>query len=275
MRRFDPQELADEMVNVFHTMDEVKKEVIEFKRNQAGIEQNQRSAVVKALKTLASMIATRNWYRKETEGLKKEIDVWQRKHKSNPIADTAKNELIDILVQHGIKWRDWSSSDRIRKLLEQLQCKTMKEWTEGLYSKVLNGSRKDEGEVIGISKGADNFLRDFGYFDRVPIDIHEKRFIIRTGIFHYCSSRDSDPLAYKDVQKSLVVFCRKYLSGSVMENINLGKAPGVVDIFIWNFCSKNRYNICGAEPNFYKCPLSTVCLSARTRETLILESLSM
>ena len=58
--RFVPQLPADEMVKVFHSMDEVKKEVIEFKRNAARIEQNQCSAVTKALKTLASIIATRN-----------------------------------------------------------------------------------------------------------------------------------------------------------------------------------------------------------------------
>jgi len=264
--RFDPQELADEMVKFFHTMHEVKKEITEFKRNVAGIERNQSSAIVKALKTLASMIATRNYYRKVTKGFKKEIDIWQRNHNSNPLTDTAKNELIIILDQHGMNWPGWSSSDRIRKLLEQLQDKTVKEWTEGLYKKVLIGSKNDEGEVIGIGKGADNFLRDYGYFDRVPIDIHEKRFILRTGIFNYCSSMDSDPLEPKDLQEALVVFCGKYLSGSEIENIDLGKAPGVVDIFIWNFCAKNRYNICGATPKCHECPLSAVCLFTRAGE---------
>jgi len=265
--RFDPQELADEMVKVFQTMDEVKKEINEFKRNAAGIEQNQCSAVAKAIKKLASMSATRNWYRKVTEGFENEIDIWQKKHESNPLTDTSRNELIGILDKHGMKWSGWSSSDRIKKLFEQLQDKTMKEWTKGLYSKVLSGSRKDEGEILGISKGADNFLRDFGYFDRVPIDIHEKRFILRTGIFHHCSSSDSDPLAYKDIQEALVTFCRNYLSGIIIENIDIGQAPGVVDNFIWNFCSKdknnickNKYNICGARPKCHECPLGEVCL---------------
>ncbi|MCW3990932.1 MAG: hypothetical protein NWE88_12760 [Candidatus Bathyarchaeota archaeon] len=258
--RFDPQELANEMVLVFRTMDEAITEVIEFKENAVGIEQNKPSVVTKALKTLASMIATRNFYRTGTEGFINGINVWQKNHKSSPLSTPAKNELIAILDQHGMKWPGWSSSDRIRLLLEQLQEKTMKEWTKSLYSKVRSGEKKDEGKVIGIQKGADNFLRDFGYFDRIPIDIHEKRFILRTGIFHFCSSRDSDPLANKDFQNALVLFCRNYLSGIMMEDIDIGIAPGIVDDFIWNYCAKFKRNICGATPLCHECKLNTVCL---------------
>ena len=157
--RFDPQELADEMVEYSKTMDNFKKGVNIFKGNKDGIKQNLCSTVAEALKMLASLIATRNWYRPGSKEFKKEIDDWQTRHKNNPLAVDAKNELIDIVDRHGMKGPGWSNKDRIEKLLEQIQVKTMKEWTEGLYSKVLSDSKEEEGEVLGIDKGADNFLR--------------------------------------------------------------------------------------------------------------------
>lgn len=130
-------------------------------------------------------------------------------------------------------------------------------------------------EMVKFFHTMDEAEKEVIEFKRNAAGIEQQRFILRTGIFHYCSSRDSDPLAYEDVKKALIVFCGKYLPGSVIENIDLGKAPGVVEKFIWNFCAEKGYNICGVEPKCHGCPLGTVCLSARAREAFILESLSM
>ncbi len=129
-------------------------------------------------------------------------------------------------------------------------------------------------EMVKFFHTMDEAKKEVIEFERNAAGIEQQRFILRTGIFHYCSPRDSDPLAYKDVQKALVIFCGKYLSGSAMENIDLGKAPGIVEDFIWSFCAENGYNICGAEPKCHGCPLGAVCLSARARDAFILESLS-
>jgi hypothetical protein len=52
-------------------------------------------------------------------------------------------------------------------------------------------------------KGIDELLRDCGYFDRVPIDIHEQRFKVRTGIFQQYSP-SCDPLDKREYHEALV-----------------------------------------------------------------------
>jgi len=61
-------------------------------------------------------------------------------------------------------------------------------------------------------KGRDNILRDYGFFNHVPIDVHEKRFLLRTGIFHkYASKEAADPTSYNDLADALKSFCKAEL----------------------------------------------------------------
>jgi len=119
------------------------------------------------------------------------------------------------------------------------------------------------------------FLRRYGYSTililvtgiEYLIDRHEMRFIIRTGIYHACSVKsESDPLEKSHFQYILTRFCDAYLSGYKVKGIDLGEAPGIVDIFIWSYCADERYKICAKILNCEKCNLKGVCLYAITNE---------
>ena len=129
---------------------------------------------------------------------------------------------------------------------------------EELYSLAIQGRTKVLGE-----KGRDDYLRSCGYWDRVPMDRHEMRFIIRTGIYHVCSIKGrNDPLQKESLQNALARFCSNYLKSYTIFGIDLGNAPGIVDTFIWSFCSRRRYGICGSVPRCGECPLKETCLYA-------------
>jgi len=155
------------------------------------------------------------------------------------------------------------------ELIDQLQNTTIRGWTEKLY----NLAREDKTEILG-EKGRDNYLRDFGYFDRVPMDRHEMRFIVRTGIYHNYSTRDrSDSLERSHLQTALANFCRIELAGFEVDEINntlnrrldLGHAPGVVDLFVWYFCSPRLYAVCTKKPRCEGCLLREPCMLHASR----------
>jgi len=87
------------------------------------------------------------------------------------------------------------------------------------------------------------------------------RFIVRTGIYHARSVKvRSDPLQMAAFHDALTRFCSDYLKGYTVFGIDLGSAPGIVDVFIWSFCSRERYGICGSVPKCGVCPLKEACL---------------
>lgn len=181
------------------------------------------------------------------------------KHGTNirtPIAKKELSNLIDTFAPSGIKV---SAKGRIGALLEY---SSIKQFTEEL-----NELAKQEktNKVLG-EKGRDNYLRDFGYWKRVPMDRHEMRFIVRTGIYHACSIKNNaDPLQKASLHDALFNFCSNYLKGYEIDEIDLGNAPGIVDIFIWSYCGKERYNICGSSPKCDICNLNSVCLYGLTK----------
>ncbi len=133
-----------------------------------------------------------------------------------------------------------------------------------------------------MDKGRDNYLRDVGYWDRIPIDIHQQRFQLRTGIFFRCSPPGhADPLNKASFQQAFIKFCDDYLGDSrritalFQENgfpdFSLQKSPGIADIFVYYFCADKAtftsgYQICAATPKCLlrapndDCPLFDTCL---------------
>ncbi|KXA90830.1 hypothetical protein AKJ57_03530 [candidate division MSBL1 archaeon SCGC-AAA259A05] len=115
-------------------------------------------------------------------------------------------------------------------------------------------------------KERDLYLRDVGYLDRIPIDKHEMRFILRTGIYHSCSRDSFDPLEKEDLQNSLKVFCKEYLDGVYFKNLKLSENPTIVDKIIWYHCAKSSpaLNVCGSRPkclkDYQSCPFTGGCL---------------
>jgi len=125
-------------------------------------------------------------------------------------------------------------------------------------------------------KSKNIFLRDIGKFEFVPIDIHEKRFLIRTGIFQYYLGKKidgaiiNDPFDDTQIEKALKQFSKDFLTGEKIEGYELADNPGIVDMFIWYHCAKKKEKngkniggagICGKNPRCNRCPLKNVCLT--------------
>ncbi len=123
-------------------------------------------------------------------------------------------------------------------------------------------------------KSKNIFLRDIGKFEFAPIDIHEKRFLIRTGIFQYYLGKEidgtiiNDPFDDTQIEKALKRFSKKFLTGEI-EGYKLADNPGIVDMFIWYHCAKKKEKngkniggagICGKNPRCNECPLKDACL---------------
>lgn len=212
-----------------------------------------------ALKLLVETKVTNSFYRvlpgPKKNGFEADFNSFLRNHKQNYRTSLAMDVLTDLIVKYSIfgieksKAKDW-----VEKLLGNYP--TMKNLTEDLYE-----MRKKGRNGLLRDKGADHYLRDVGYWDVIPIDVHEKRFLVRTGIYHALSIKSrQDPIGERTLQDVLSRFCSLYLKGKTIEDIDLGCAPGIVDLFIWSYCSEKRYDICGSTPRCSQCELINTCL---------------
>lgn len=233
---------------------EIKNDIKTFDQNIKEIEAD--PDCPQALKLLIELIITNSWYYKTPTYFETQFNHYISRYRVRGFqtADGMK-ELLNLAKLAPSRIRD-KAIQKVNLLVDQLKGKTIRSWTENLYQL----AKKNETTVLG-EKGRDNFLRDFGYFDRIPMDRHEMRFIIRTGIYHACSLQNHfDPLEKRHLQVALVDFCRKFLSAEKIEGVDMGKAPGIVDLFIWCHCSKEKYDICGKKPKCGECILSGYCL---------------
>jgi hypothetical protein len=163
------------------------------------------------------------------------------------------NKLSDITVNYSsFPITQLNANNWVNKLFRY---KNLKDFTESLYIQRKNG---EKSEILG-NKGADHYLRGVGYFDIIPIDLHERRFLIRTGIWHLFNVKDQDPTDMRSLQYALSEFCLHYLKGNPIEGIDLEVSPGIVDLLIWSYCSDQGYNICGKVPKCSSCKLETTC----------------
>jgi predicted transcriptional regulator len=253
---FDINKFADEfkktidwMLNDGHAQ-ELKDDLLSFQENKNILKNDPDS--IKALRMIIELIKTKGWRLRSPRNFDNKWNSFMKRmerHGTNFRTPEAQEELIEIVGE--------GKRENIEQLL---QYSTLKQFTDKLY----NLAKQGKTEVLG-EKGRDNYLRDFGYWDRIPMDRHEMRFIIRSGIYHACSSIDkSDSLEKMHLHDALNRFCGKYLKRHIVEGIELGSAPGIVDIFIWSFSAEDRYNICGATPRCDECKLNGVCLYALT-----------
>lgn len=236
----------DWMLRDRHTK-EIKDDLQFFKTYRNSLEENTNSP--EALYEIIELIATKGYRLKRNDDFYKKLDNFIDKYGENFRSNEAREKIIELVGTKATK-----------NVNDLLNYETIKEFTENLY----RSAKKGETFVLG-EKGRDEYLRDFGYWDRIPMDQHEMRFIIRTGIYHICSVDDqSDPLEKSHLHDALTRFCNSYLKGYVVEEIDLGEAPGIVDIFIWSFSAEDRYKMCGATPKCEECNLKGVCLYALT-----------
>jgi endonuclease III len=191
--------------------------------------------------------------------------------------DLLKEKEIDAFLSNIYKRKGIMDEAKIKiskflKSLENLELE-LKRWTEN--ERLENFKLKFQSllDEAGIGrKGRDNILRDCGYIECIPIDIHEQRFLIRTGIFHrYSTLENSDPTDYHHLANALRNFCKKELNGLKIDDINLADAPGVVDMIIWYFSQERTkqeisLKICAKRPRCNECPLrENLCLYAKTQ----------
>lgn len=253
--------------------DDIRKDIRDFRENMIGLRKNPN--YYKALERILDLIVTNSWWRPLPRDVRREyerqISAYHGKFGDDGFrTDEGKEKLSSIVNRFATSNRK-KAVRKISKLIEILIDRdiTISDWTKSLY-----GLAKDRKTEILGDKGRDNYLRDFGYFDRAPLDRHEWRFIVRTGIFHCYAKRDeSDPQDRDHLQAALVNFCNKQLEGFEVEEINnylgqrldLGKNAGMVDLFIWSYNADERYHICGKTPRCRQCSLNGSCMFARMR----------
>ena len=260
---FDINKFANEFKRLIDWMlndsAEVKKDIQMFKDNKNELSMNPESS--KALRILVELIVTQAWYYRKPRNFDKAIDTFIAKHGTNFKASAAQKDLVELVENFAPPRIIGRAKESIQKLLANYS--SIEQFTNKLHGLANQG----QTEILG-EKGRDNYLRDFGYWERIPMDRHEMRFIIRSGIYHTCSVRDeNDPLEKGSLHNALTRFGSTYLEGKVVEGIDLGNAAGIVDVFIWSYCGKERYNICGSTPKCNECNLNGACLYALTNPT--------
>lgn len=258
--RFDLNKFANEFDKLIDWMvednTEVRKKIQKFKDDKRGIAEE--PDYPEALKEFVKSLVTRAWYYKLPAGLDEKIDNIIKKYGAKFRTPEVKNDLIGLVKEKAPPKINTWAIDNLQKFLDEYN--TIAEFTRKLHDLAVKGKT----EVLG-EKGRDQYLRDFGYWDRIPMDRHEMRFIIRSGIYHACSAKyKNDPLRRSSLHDALTRFCTTFLKDKIVDDIDLGNAPGIVDIFIWEYCAREGYYVCRSTPECKECRLNSVCLYALT-----------
>lgn len=236
---------------------EIKRWLKTYQRQQSDLLND--ADAESALKLLVETKLTNSFYRPLPEPRRQQFqldfDSIIRKHVHNLRTSQAKDELTSLIVNYSIlRIAEGKAKEWVEKLLGDYP--TLRDFTEELYSVRRNGKKG-----LLENKGADHYLRDVGHWDIIPIDVHERRFLVRTGIFHTFSLPGrQDPLGYGSLQDALSTFCLFCLQGKIFEGVDLSSRPGIVDLFIWFYCADKKYEICGSTPKCGECGLNDACL---------------
>ena len=289
---YDIKNLADKFVEWIEEQFEVSEnDKVEVKKKKLAIKDDldrifrytkslqQDPDSLEILKYIIKLIDTNSWQRPfsrdneqkfelEFESLTQKFHTYQE-FRRNP---QAREELLEFVHSHNHYKKRFDVKTKVRKILDDFP--SLKHFVDNL----IELANKNKRDILG-PKGRDVFLRDFGYWKRTPIDIHERRFLLRTGIFHACSNylKFADPLEDQiPFQYALTRFCAQFLDRAPkltaffrsrgIESFELKESPGIIDLFIWYFCAEemknNRrtYEICSVKPNCKGCPLNGSCL---------------
>ncbi len=182
--------------------------------------------------------------------------------------------LIDLCNNLSSSNKVWKEvADALSQLKNALvESGSLKNWADKLHE-VTN--KYIEGEIskqaweyhpyrirrLGF-KGTCDVLKTLGYLDMVPIDRHEKRFQIRTGIaLRYGPSG----MSLEDDRFYIIAlrrYCFENLRDVEILGESLGFSPGIVDWIIWHFsCEKapGCKGICASNPKCSICPVKDLC----------------
>lgn len=270
MRTFDVASLRqgfEQLLQDRKYKEKIEMDIRDFLVNRNKLEKD--PYYIDAIRELGELVSSVNYFReKNARSFRDDFNARIRPLGTNFLStNKGRQGFIDIVVRNAALRKDVAER-KIRRILSELESKSVKDWLEELYAL----SKKGKRSVLG-PKGRDLFLRDMGYFDRVPIDIHEIRFILRTGIYHCCSKDFFDPLEKEDLQVALVNFCKENLAGLRFHNVDLSKSPGIVDLVIWYHSADPKsggFSVCSAKPKCVDekalCPFSEACLFSMIKE---------
>ncbi|RLG90053.1 MAG: hypothetical protein DRO36_06725 [Candidatus Hecatellales archaeon] len=164
--------------------------------------------------------------------------------------------------------------EKLTKILQYLKDNSISDWIIKLHED--NDQMRDMELSMGL-KSDDDFLKDHGFYEHVPVDRHTQRFLFRTGIIQWYLKRNDDVLTlfagtyeekYKLFQKIMVAFCKKFCDDIYVQTpsgeLRLAENPGILDIVIWRHCGEDEElgcrNICGNRPKCNECVFKEACL---------------
>lgn len=242
----------EELINKY------KKEIISG-RSEDSIEscKNIRGNNESILRQLLIVKVTKGFWRENSTKFKKAVKeggVWRAEYFQS---EKGKKILTGALKYYHDADGEYRNLNEF--LFKKLENDNMKKW--------IGMALKDEAirkNVLNGDKSWKIFLRDAYDFKYIPIDMHEKRFQIRTGIFHhYLGKEVHNPDKNEHYEIALKKFAEEFLSDINIVGYNLGENPGLVDKFIWLHCAANKKNggkgICAQEPKCKSCDLRGVC----------------
>jgi len=205
---FDFGRLADSMYKLFKTMydknENVKNEIRKAKKFKEELQTNPNHP--EAFKMLIDGIVSQSWYYSrilKKHEYKQELDMLLQKYGVKGLSIGKGRKAMLELIE---KW----APPRIRdRALQQIECllNLLKEMS---FREITEDMDKKEkiGECNFGKKGLNDFLRYMGYWDRVPIDKHEMRFIIRTGIYLAYPKEEFDLLNRDHLGEALKTFAK-------------------------------------------------------------------
>ena len=270
---YDIKRLIEHLMSHEEIGKRIKEEIVYYKQLKDDLQSGDSSnpGYREAFALLLEAIITQSWYYSLKGDERKNLYNLVHSYGVKGLTrGEGRKKLLELINRIGPRRRREIVRKKIIQLLNEMQTMEFHDWVKDLYNKAKKGKTK----ILGV-KGRDDYLRCVGYWDRVPIDRHEARFIIRTGIFHACSLSDKgDPLERDHLQEAVRAFCKKYLNGFKVLGINLGEAPGILDKFIWYYCkepskgegsNEEGLGICGKTPKCSECLLRNTCLFSLTK----------
>jgi len=160
--------------------------------------------------------------------------------------------------------------EKLKKILGDIKGNSIRDWIIKLHN-------KDDNAIptMGL-KSDDDFLKELGFYEHVPIDRHIKRFLFRAGIIHWYfkeKSEKGDNISklfngyrdsYRLFQKIMKAFCKEFCDDITICGLKLSENPGILDMIIWRHCGESEEhgckNICGSEPKCDECVFKESCL---------------
>ncbi|RLE84600.1 MAG: hypothetical protein DRJ67_10285, partial [Thermoprotei archaeon] len=203
--------------------DVVVRRVGEFQRNREALE---REAFPSGpLKLVVEAIVTQSWWRRNRWNMlldalrERDYSRWRKPLiRLEDLAFMAETMEFLYKSRKGRWWRDAAESLRFREAALR-EAGSLKAWVAEVHRAVdeMGGNWRRHEYVSGIKglgfKGINDVLRSLGYFDHAPMDIHERRFLLRTGVALKYGPPSGDPWSPEFCLEALRRFCREELSG--------------------------------------------------------------